>query len=155
MILDSLECASRYERLHPLFRRAFDFLRSPDARNAEDGKVELDADGRLWANIQSYRTQPEAEGRYETHRKYIDIQCLTAGEEAIVYTPSAAALRELVPYSEAKDIAFQAAAPGTRLLLRPGIFALLFPGEPHMPGRSLCADFPSEVRKIVVKIAAE
>lgn len=155
MIFDSLEKADHYTPLHPLFKQAFDFLRDPAVRALGTGRVELDAGGRIWANVQSYRTQPLEEGRYETHRKYIDIQCLLSGEEAIVYTPSEAALRVVVPYSDTQDIAFQAAAPGTPVRLQPGVFALLFPGEPHMPGRSLCADAPCEVRKVVVKIAAE
>lgn len=155
MIFDSLEQASRYTRLHPLFKQAFEFLCDPGIQNLPSGKVELDAEGRIWANVQSYRTQPVESGRYETHRKYIDIQSLLAGEEVIVYTPCESSLRVLVPYSAAQDIAFQAAAPGIPVHLRPGVFALLFPGEPHMPGRSLCVDAPADVRKVVVKIAAD
>lgn len=154
MIFDSLENAGRYARLHPLFGRAFEFLRGPDVQALPDGRLELDTEGRIWANVQSYRTQPFEEGRYETHRKYIDIQCLLSGEEAIVCAPSGAPLRELVPYSGTRDVAFQAPAPGTPVRLGAGLFAVLFPGEPHMPGRSPCGETPSDVRKIVVKIPA-
>ena len=39
-----------------------------------------------------------------------------------------------------------------RVLLRPGIFALLLPGEAHMP--CLAADRPATVKKLVAKIPA-
>ena len=42
MILDSLNNTKKIECLHPLFKKAFDYLKSTDFSKVEDGKHELD-----------------------------------------------------------------------------------------------------------------
>ena len=41
MILDSLNNTKKIECLHPLFKKAFDYLKSTDFSKVEDGKHEL------------------------------------------------------------------------------------------------------------------
>ena len=52
MILDSLNNTERIECLHPLFKKAFDYLKSTDFSKVEDGKYELEG-SRLYVNVVS------------------------------------------------------------------------------------------------------
>ena len=148
MILDTLEHATRYESLHPAFAAAFGFLRRPETAALADGRHAIDAE-RVYAILQTYDTRPWADGFLEVHRRYIDIQCLLAGEELIGFAPLAGQAVQ-TPYDAAKDIAFLHGAADP-IHLRPGLFAVFFPHDAHMPGRSLGAA-PVKVRKAVVKI---
>ena len=148
MILDTLDYAHRYEALQPGFDAAFAFLRRPDLAALADGRVAIDGD-RVYAMLQTYDTKPWAGGLLEAHHRYIDIQCLLAGEEWIGYAPLAGqTVREA--YREDKDIAFLDGA-SEPLRLRPGLFAVFFPHDAHMPGRTSGA--PARVRKVVGKVA--
>ena len=41
MILDSLENSKRIECIHPLFKQAFDYVKSTDFSKMEDGKYDI------------------------------------------------------------------------------------------------------------------
>ncbi len=152
MILDTLKNAERYKVLNPLFPIAFDFLRMADWSKTADGRIELAGGNRLFAIVQSYKSRVFEAGRYEDHRKYIDIQYIISGEERIDYLPDANGLSVTEPYNGDKDIAFYGCAPGTSAILRAGSFMVFFPGEVHKP--SLALNQPSAVRKAVVKVLA-
>jgi len=148
MIIDSLDHCRAYENLHPRFRAAFDFLLRADIDSLPLGRTEIDGDA-LFANIQEYETKPVQGGKPEAHRRYIDIQCLLKGEEAIGYAP----LRDLQadqPFDAEKDIGFYSGA-SSLTHLRKGMFAIYFPQDAHLPGRFV--DRPCAVKKIVVKIS--
>jgi len=68
MILDTLDSSFRYETLHPLFPSAFAFLRRPDLDALACGRIDLAGDDALYALIQTYETQPPAEGKPEARR---------------------------------------------------------------------------------------
>lgn len=152
MILDTLANSGRYGAVHPLFPIAFDFLKMADWGKVADGKVELAGGNRLYAIMQSYLSRTYEAGKYEDHRKYIDIQYIISGEERIEYLHDAKGLDVSSPYDAEKDIAFYGSKPGTPAILRAGSFMILFPGEIHKP--SLALDAPSAVRKAVIKVLA-
>ncbi len=149
MIYDFLENSACYGGIDPvLWARAFDFIATvgPDH---PDGRVELEGD-RLYALIQSYDTKGEEKYRVETHRNYLDIQLLLEGAETIFYSPITE-LPGLIPYNPEKDIEFFGfqARSATPFRLYPGVFAVFFPGEGHLPG---CGTPPQPVKKIVIKL---
>ena len=150
MILDTLDRAALYHPLHPLLAAGFAFLRRPDLGALADGRHAIDGE-RVYAILQAYETRPWAEGSLEIHRRYMDIQCLLVGEERIGFAPLADQAVK-TPYDEAKDIAFLEGT-GDPIRLRPGLFAVFFPHDAHMPGRTM--DRREKVRKVVVKVAAE
>lgn len=81
MILDTLSLIDRYATLNPRFVSAFDFLR----RLGSDpviGRHDIDGDV-VYALVQRYETRPVAGMRLEAHRRYIDIQYVVRGSEAI------------------------------------------------------------------------
>jgi biofilm protein TabA len=115
----------------------------------ESQRVEL-ADG-VFAIEQVYETKPRAEGFFESHRKYIDIQVLVEGDEVMeVVDATRIAVRE--PYQPERDLITYGDVPdASRLRVRAGEATIFFPVDVHMPTlRS--GDAPVLVRKTVVKV---
>ncbi len=151
MIVDRIENSRRYLPLHRDFDKAFAVLGDLSLAQKPDGRYDIDGDNAYYV-VQHYMTRAAALSRFESHRKYIDIQALLAGEEMLGYVP-AVGLNTVVPYDEAKDIMFYHAGKAiTWTRLEPGVFCLLFPGDAHLP----CCQVgdPATVHKIVFKIRA-
>lgn len=68
MILDSLNNTKKIECLHPLFKKAFDYLKSTDFSKVEDGKHELDG-SRLYVSVVSIFGKEKKDAAIETHKK--------------------------------------------------------------------------------------
>ncbi len=129
-------------------KKALAYVRENGA-SLPDGKVHLDGD-KLYVSIQSYRTKPREECKYEAHRRYIDIQYIIAGREIIAVTDKAG-LKERAPYSEEKDVVFfEDDKKGTEFELNAGDYVVVFPDDVHMP--KVCAGESCDVKKAVVKI---
>ncbi len=86
MIIDTLENSNLYVAMHPRFKSAFEFLKRPGIESLPIGRTTLDGD-LLYALTQEYETKPVHEGKFEAHRRYIDIQFVLAGEEVMGYAP--------------------------------------------------------------------
>jgi YhcH/YjgK/YiaL family protein len=152
MILDSFPQWRRYAPLSPRFQKAFNFL---DQLNddAEVGRKEIDGDD-VYALVQRYTTKPLQEGKFEAHRKYIDVQYLLAGTESIIWAPLPSLQNVLMPYDESGDAVLFGLVPGApHIDLNVGQFAILFPADGHIPGR-ICGA-PCEVLKVVVKVRVD
>jgi YhcH/YjgK/YiaL family protein len=134
------------------FEAGFTFLERSDLATLPLGRHDIDGDS-VYAILQRSVTRLPADGRFETHEQYIDIQFLIAGEEVIGLAP-VNGLRVTEPYDAAKDIAFYATPNGwERLALTPGQFAVFFPDDGHMP---LCAaGQPMAIHKAVVKVKVD
>jgi YhcH/YjgK/YiaL family protein len=97
--------------------------------------------------VQTYDSKTRDKGKWESHRKYLDIQYIVEGTELIGYADLAQV--KLGSYDDTKD--FQALdAEGEFLLMRDGYFMLLAPQDAHMPGMAVST--PQPVKKAVVKI---
>jgi len=147
MIIDSLQNAATYLTLHPRFQRAFEFIQSPEFLTLPAGKYELEGK-QLYVGIDEYTTKAEGKGKWESHRKYIDIQLLIQGSERIYISP----LEKMQQgeYDSAKDF-LPLFGQGEFLTLTPGQFMIFFPQDAHMP--SMAIDTPAPVKKAVVKVA--
>jgi biofilm protein TabA len=90
--------------------------------------------------------------KLEFHRKYIDVQYMASGEEVIGWA-SVERVTITAAYDEEKDIAFGTAplSEVTPLHLSAGQLVVLYPKDAHAP--KLAAGKPSQVKKIVVKVA--
>jgi YhcH/YjgK/YiaL family protein len=148
MVTDRLINADLYRGLSPRIAAALDYVRATDFAAMADGKYPVDED-RMFALVQRYTSKPRSEGRWEAHRKYIDLQVVFAGIEEIGYVSNNQLTAE--PYDEAKDLIWLAGTAGQWVTLPTGHFTLLWPGDAHMPGIQVGG--PSEVLKVVVKIA--
>ena len=150
MILDFLTLWHRYAPLHPRLGHAFAFLEQarPDIRI---GRHEISGDD-IFALVQRYETRPVEGMQLEAHRRYIDVQYLVTGGEAIHWAPLGDLAQPTQAYDLVKDVALYAlSAAAVPVPLRAGQFMVLFPDDAHAP--CCCIDAPSEVVKVVVKVA--
>jgi biofilm protein TabA len=150
MILDTLQNAKLYESISPNMASAFRWMQTEqiDSLTAPQ-TIQIDGD-RVVAHIQAYDSGDPSEQRFESHRKYADIQYVQSGKEAILWTPiDTLTLTEA--YDPARDIMFYADAPATVLKLLPGYFVVFYPWDGHKPRCLLEEREP--IGKIVVKVA--
>jgi len=114
----------------------------------ETFKRELSAG--TFALEQVYLTKPRDQGIYETHRKYVDVQVIVAGEEYMEVThPGSLTIRDA--YNPERDATFYLdVTHGSRLHLRAGDAAIYFPDDAHMGALQITG--PQLVRKAVLKV---
>ena len=148
-VKDSLERIGDYAKLGPHFAKAVEFLSRKDLKSLPNGRYELDGKN-AYAMVQEATLKPWGTGCPEVHHEYFDIQLPLSGEETI----GVGRFDSAVPgdFDEEKDIGFYADAQVVPLTLRPGEFAILYPGTcAHAPCCSADAA-GAPIRKIVVKI---
>lgn len=118
-------------------------------REGETQRIELA--GGAFALEQAYRSKSRSEGFFESHRRFIDVQVIVAGEEAMEVVDAAAA-QILQPYDVERDLIKYSDVDGSSVLrLRAGDAAVFFPADVHMPGLAVAAG-RQLVRKTVVKV---
>ena len=151
MIIDHLSNASSYRGIDKRLAAAFDYLRRTDLSKVEPGTYEIDG-RKVYVMVQQYETKIREKGRWEAHRKYIDVQYVHKGEELFGYSN----LRDLKAgtYDEAKDfLSLQGEGKGDFFIVREGTFVILLPQDGHMPG--IAVTTPQPVKKFVVKVALD
>jgi biofilm protein TabA len=149
MILDTLVQADRYLAFHPLFARAFDFLRNTDWMSLPPGKHPVQ-DEQIFAIVEVCQGRTRAEAKLECHRRYIDIQLVLEGIDEMGWKPVAACTDPATDYDAARDIRFFNDAPSSWIATPPGAFCLFFPDDAHAPLVS-----GGTIRKVVMKIAVQ
>ena len=153
MIYDDISNASTY-KFGPAFVKAIDFIRSLNA-DTPPGQCSIDGD-RITANVMTYDTADTVPDRLEVHRKYVDIQAVICGNEAL-YACSCGGLSIHTSYNEKNDCGFLVPSAGkalTKLDLVPGNFAVFFPQDAHM-GKGAGKSGAQSIKKVVVKIAVD
>jgi biofilm protein TabA len=113
--------------------------------------VKLDLTGGAYVMEHQYETHLRADGFFESHKKFIDLQTILEGEELMeVADVSRMTVRQ--PYNEKRDlIIYEDSTDATLLRVYPGQVAVFFPSDVHMPTmRIRAAGVP--VRKCVVKV---
>ncbi len=151
MILDRLENAAMYRPLSQQIEAALAYLAKTDFQSLSPGRYELDGD-RLYAMVQRYATKPPAGGRWEAHRRYLDVQYVVEGTERIGWAPLEEKTAIETPYDAEKDVIFYRTA-GDLLQLTAGTFAIFAPHDIHSPGLHASPTEPVDVLKVVVKVA--
>ena len=117
----------------------------------EHGVVHL-LDDAIWVNVHGYDTVPAAETRFESHRRYVDLQYCIAGGECIGWR-RAGELEPVDPYDPDGDIVFYRSTPtGTVLHMLPGSWAVFHPSDAHAPRGS--EGVHRSVEKLGVKVDA-
>lgn len=147
MVSDLLANAHLYWALGPGIARGLQFLAETDLASLAPGRHELDGK-RLFALVSDYTSKPPAEGRWEAHRRYLDLQYVVSGVERM----GVALIDRLTAgdYDADRDLLWLSGT-GDFLTFGAGQFMILWPGDAHMPG--IDAGVPGPVRKVVVKIA--
>ena len=107
--------------------------------------------GGVFVMEQAYESKVRAEGFFESHRKYIDVQIVLEGQETMeIADITTIAVRE--PYNAEKDLIVYGDHPAASWLrIYPGQAAVFFPEDVHMPSLRLGAEAVA-MRKCVVKV---
>lgn len=147
MILDTLQNLPLYFPLHPMLPAVEMFLRRAGKESLAEGRHEI-AGPAGWGLIRRYDTVSFSQQPMEAHRDFIDIQYILSGEEMLGWADRAV-LTPLAPYSQADDCALYAGTPQW-IALTPGHFAILFPGDAHLP--KIASGSIRHVEKAIVKI---
>ncbi len=151
MILDRLDNWQIYFR-EPVWGIIFEHLKALDENTPAMEKKIKDND--IILKVFSYETidpaDPEAE--METHKKYIDIHTTITRSERIDWCP-AGELKIIKPYDAIEDAVYYEKPQNAcgRLNMYPGMFAMFWPGDAHMP--RLQVEGKSElIKKAVMKV---
>ncbi|OGB94934.1 MAG: hypothetical protein A2Z31_08670 [candidate division NC10 bacterium RBG_16_65_8] len=146
--VDGWRCIEGIEGLEA----GFEFLEKADPATLPLGKHEIQDDA-VFALAMKASSKTTDEARFESHRDYIDIQCLLSGEEMIGVAPTGQ-LQGATTYDAAKDLVFYATPERYHeLAIPPGHFAVFFPWEGHMP---MChSGGPHELHKVVIKVRVD
>jgi len=150
MIVDNIRNASLYYSFSKELVSALKFLETQDLKSLSIGRHEIDGDN-CFALVQEYDSKPIEQGKWEAHRRYIDVQYVVDGTERMGY----ADIRTLTvtqEYDESKD-AMLLAGDGDMLTFKAGSFAVFAPEDAHMP--QIAVTEPQKMRKIVVKVRAK
>ena len=146
MIIDSLGNADRYVSLHPLFAKAFEFIRNQNLETLGVGKFPIDDDN-LYATVSLKDGVKKEEAKFEAHKNYIDIQVCPTGSETLGWKPLSKAVSIKTEYNTEKDVTFYNDEPDTYFTLQQGQFAIFYPQDVHAP---MIGEGP--IKKLVVKI---
>lgn len=148
MIFDNIKNANTYYGLSKKIKIAFDFLLNNDLNNFEIGIHKIEND-EIFMNIQEYDTKPISEGKWEAHRKYIDIQYMISGEEKFGFC-DVTKLSSIISYNEEKDVEFFEGDKGEYISAEEGEFLIFYPQDAHKP--CLISKDSQRVKKAIIKI---
>lgn len=147
MILDTMVNANRYTAMHPLFPRAFEFIRNTDLQTLANGRHSI-VDNDVFAIVERLDGRMRDTAQLECHRKYIDIQLVLSGVDEMGWKALADCHNPVSEYNESADIQFYYDFPATWIATPAGSFCIFFPEDTHAP---LVSSQP--IHKIVFKVA--
>ncbi|QIM66721.1 hypothetical protein A4G16_04710 [Mannheimia granulomatis] len=152
MLLADLSREDYAKSLPPVFARLCTKLKALDLSTLELGWQDLEDGIRM--NVMSFETSPAEGKKAEMHRKFVDIQLLIEGEEMIEYGLSQPDLTKYDEYRDEDDYQLTDAIDDkNEVILKPNMFAIFLPYEPHKPGNSVNGN--KTLKKLVVKVPAE
>ncbi|WP_167613741.1 YhcH/YjgK/YiaL family protein [Maribellus sediminis] len=136
-----------FDKYPERWNSVFKLLVETDLKSLEPGRIDINEN--VYAVVSEYETKNPLDAKYESHRKFIDLQYIISGEEYIGLTHRKD-LDVISPYDEEKDIAFFEFDGGDMLLASPSTYFIFFPEDIHRP--CIQVNEASIVRKIVFKI---
>lgn len=152
MLLADLSREDYAKSLPPIFARLCGTLKSLDLANLALGWQDLEDGIRM--NVMAFETSPAEGKQAEIHRKFADIQLLIDGEEMIEYGLKQPDLAKYDEYRDEDDYQLTDAIDDkNELILKPNMFAIFLPYEPHKPGNSVNGN--KVLKKLVVKVPVE
>lgn len=150
MIKDLLKNAETYYNLSDNLQVGFEWLKSQNLLELADGKYEINSDN-VYASIQTYETKTDA--KYESHKKYIDIQYMIKGCEKVGVT-DLSNCTTCIDYDSERDLEFYDINCAEEYFeLNEGQFLVLFPQDAHKP--SIAHPGKNTVKKVVVKVSID
>ena len=145
---DKLEFAKLYHKNKALWDKAFAYLKETNLETIAVGKYPIVGDS-LFATVSEGPTKKFEDTKWESHRKYVDIQYIIKGKEKMGVAPVSTAT-VVVPYDEKKDAANYTTDKGKFFVAEPGTFFIFFPQDAHRPGTKI--EGCDSDKKIVLKL---
>ena len=145
MIFDRFSEHATYESLHPLYKEAFEFLKT--ASDLAPGRYELS--GGMYAKVSAEAmSKPFDQVSFEAHKDFIDLQYIVSGTSVVTWAPTDT-LTPVTDYDPVKDIV-KLKGEGTNVAIHGGEFFIVYPNDGHRPH---CTEGePVPYRVIVVKV---
>ena len=147
MIIDSIENASKYFSVHPLFKKAFEYIQQTDLINAPVEKTDIAEGLKAIISNSPGKTKEVSLEKFECHNKNIDIQFCINGVETIGWKPRKKCTSPKGEYNDEKDVLFYNDVPDTYFQLTNQQFAIFFPEDVHVPMIG-----NGEIKKLVIKV---
>jgi YhcH/YjgK/YiaL family protein len=148
MIIDTVNNASKYFSVHPLFAKAFEYIQQTDLDTIEMGRYEIAGDNlKAIFSTKKGMTAAESVAKFECHNKHIDIQLCINGKEQIGWKPREKCTIENGGYNAEKDVQLYNETPDMYFQLTDGQFAVFFPEDVHAPMIG-----NNEIKKLVIKV---
>ncbi|WP_295738151.1 YhcH/YjgK/YiaL family protein [uncultured Oscillibacter sp.] len=146
MIYAKQKDAPAYRGIHPSLDLALERITPEFLASVGSERVDI-VDG-VYATRFTYETVPAEESFFEAHKKYLDIHIMVEGREGVeIAPPEALAEFDRV---EANDFYAYRGEGDYKLILSPGDFLVVFPGDAHRIKMQL--DGPKTVSKVVFKV---
>ena len=147
MIIDTLGNAERYNSIHPLFAKAFEYIKSQNLKALEVGKFDISEGLKGVVAEKEGMTASESGAKFECHDKHIDIQLCISGTEQIGWRPRGTCSSLKGEYNLEKDVSFYNDAPDMHFQLTDNQFAIFFPEDVHAP---MIGD--GVIKKMIIKV---
>jgi len=145
MILDSISNIGKYKENKKIYK-ALSFLKENDFTDVAVGRYELDGET-IYYMVQEFVTEKERPV-CEAHKRYIDIQYIVSGEEAMGCAHIDTE-KTLVEENIEKDYCFYE-CDCEKVNLFKGDFIIFYPEDLHKP--CLAVSNPAKCKKVVVKV---
>ncbi len=148
MIYDTVENMAFYfeknEKLKKVLDAYNEFIKAP----FDEGRIDIEPD-KIWCNVSKYKTKSADGAKYESHKKFLDVQLMFDGEEKIGWAPfSECTITD--DFKDGGDIAFMTNENGQFIDLKKGYFAVFFPSDAHMP--CIRSEKTDTAHKLVFKV---
>ncbi|MEG1145435.1 MAG: YhcH/YjgK/YiaL family protein [Clostridium sp.] len=144
MIIDKFSNISFYSSMLNNLEHGLQAVQS--MHNPEVGRYEFEGG---FFMVQKGETRPMAEGTFEAHRKYVDIQIVLDGSEEIAWA-DLSDLKEEGEYDEIKDKAAYTGSEDNTMKITAGMCYVAFPQDGHKAVRH--TKKPQFYTKIVMKL---
>ena len=131
VIVDWMKNAECYKPLDPRISEGLHLLEQLDKLDLDPGWHT--ADNGIAYLIQESDTVPVNNNMWEAHRHTTDIQFILMGEEYFGYTDTSLLGERTKAYDPEDDIEYFKGT-GDFVTLKPGMFAIQFPHDAHLPG---------------------
>lgn len=136
----------------PVWQEALQWIKT-NAHQAAGGIYELRPQQAMYVNVHGYDTVAIPECKFESHKRYIDLQYCISGGECIAWTPTAL-LAPNGEYNAERDFQFYKPFDArSTLYLTAGNFGVFFPEDAHRPKQHDGVN--NKVWKLVVKISLD
>lgn len=129
---------------------ALEYLKKLKISESDIGCKKI-VDDSFYYMVQSYKTRPVSESKLESHRKYVDIQIIVKGKEAMDIVDISRLSTVEEQYNDDADVMFwKPVSTMMQTVLREGDYIVLYPEHAHRG--SILIDEAENVIKIVGKV---